>query len=51
MRQAWRQGSEHLTQPIDKLVGSDGTVVLAQNALRHYLEPLEQEAETLANAA
>ena len=34
MRQAWRQGSEHYTQPIDKLVGSDGSVVLAQNAPR-----------------
>lgn len=32
MREAWRQGAEEKIQPVNTLVGQDGTVVLTQNA-------------------
>lgn len=32
MREAWRQGAEDKVQPVNTLVGPDGTVVLTQNA-------------------
>lgn len=32
MREAWRQGAENKVQPVNTLVGPDGTVVLTQNA-------------------
>lgn len=32
MREAWRQGSEEKAQPVNTLVGPDGTLILTQNA-------------------
>ncbi|GAK59400.1 hypothetical protein U27_06384 [Candidatus Vecturithrix granuli] len=32
MREAWRQGAENKVQPVNTLVGPDGTVVMTQNA-------------------
>ena len=37
MRQAWENGTTGEEQPIIKLVGQDGTIVLAQNAPRRFI--------------